>query len=79
MNTQPTLPSSSGHLLKLTKGPIFIAITFSEIRALLRVHSGPLAAVSDFNCWYKYGQNVEELRKFLDTFFTTLTTRCSYN
>ena len=48
MNTQPTLPSSSGHLLKLTKGPIFIAITFSEIRALLRVPSGPLAAVSDF-------------------------------
>ena len=48
MNTQPTLPSSSGHLLKLTKGPIFIAITFSEIRALLRVHLGPLAAVSDF-------------------------------
>ena len=48
MNTQPTLPSSSGHLLKLTKGPIFIAITFSEIGALLRVASGLLAAVSDF-------------------------------
>ena len=26
MNTQPTLPSSPGHLLKVTKGPIFIAI-----------------------------------------------------
>ena len=39
MNTQPTLPSSSGNLLKLTKGPIFIAITFSEIRTLLRVPS----------------------------------------
>ena len=48
MNTQPTLPSSSGHLLKLTKGPIFIAITFSEIRVLLQVPSGLLAAVSDF-------------------------------
>ena len=48
MNTQPTLSSSSGHLLKLAKGPIFIAITFSEIRALLRVPLGPLAAVSDF-------------------------------
>ena len=77
MNMQPTLPSSSGHLLKLTKGPFFLAITFSEMRALLRVLSGPLAAVSDFQ--YKYGQNVEELRKFLDTFFTLLTARCSYN
>ena len=48
MNTQPTLPSSSGYLLKLTKGPILIASTFSEIRALLRVPSGPLAAVSNF-------------------------------
>ena len=48
MNTQPTLPSSSGHLLKLTKGPFFLAITFSEMRALLRVPSGALAAVSDF-------------------------------
>ena len=48
MNTQPTLPSSSGHLLKLTKGPFFLAIMFSEMQALLRVPSGPLAAVSDF-------------------------------
>ena len=48
MITQPILPSSSGHLVKLTKGPIFIAITVSEIWALLQVPSGPLAVVSNF-------------------------------
>ena len=45
INTQPMLPSSSGHLLKLIN---FITITFSEIRPLLWVPSGLLAAVSDF-------------------------------
>ena len=79
MKMHPMLPSFSGHLLKLTKGLIFITITFSEIRMVLRVPSGPLSAVSDFQLLVQMGQNVEELHKFLDTFFTTLTTRCSYN
>ena len=30
MKTQPMLPSSSGHLLKLTKSPIFTAIILSK-------------------------------------------------
>jgi len=29
MNTQTTLPSSSDHLLKLTKGPIFIVTYYT--------------------------------------------------
>ena len=37
MNTQSTLPSSSGHLLKLTKGPIFIAIVLRDMSAFASV------------------------------------------
>ena len=44
MNMQPMLPSSSDHLLKLTKGPTFIAIMLSEVWVFLRVPSGPYAA-----------------------------------
>ena len=51
----------------------------SEIQALFQVPLGPLSAVSVFTCWYKHGQNIEELGKFLYVFFFTLATHSSYN
>ena len=49
MKTQPTLPSSPGHLrIILTQCPIFIAIVLSEIQGVLRVPLGPLSTVSNF-------------------------------
>ena len=81
MNTQPMLPSSSDHLLKLTKGPIFIATyyTLRDTSAFWECPWNRLQLWVIFNCLYKYGQNIEELRKFLYTFFTTFNTRYSYN
>ena len=55
MNMQLMLPRSPGHLIQLTKGPIFIPIILSEIRVLLRVPSGPLSAVSDFQLLVQIG------------------------